>query len=131
MNVIWRAVCFCYDNMELPFTEIQDEWVVFVDAPDRKTALAKYQALLPVIWDVSPDNVEHFSPLNEAELLSRALRPDAPHDLALLECSRYAGKPRYLTADDVLFWVSSPRLQQRLVNALNRVSKEVTDGYGS
>ncbi|WP_157879487.1 hypothetical protein [Xenorhabdus poinarii] len=43
----------------------------------------------------------------------------------------HAGKPRYLTANDVLFWVSSPRLQQRLVNALNRVGKEVTDEYRS
>ncbi|PHM46672.1 hypothetical protein [Xenorhabdus miraniensis] len=131
MNVIWRAVCFCYDNAELPFTDVQDEWFVFVDAPDRKTALAKFQALLPVIWAVSPELVEHFSPRSEEELRALSLMPGTPDDVALLECGWEKGKPQYLTANEVLFWVSSPGLQQRLVRALTIVNREVENGYGS
>ncbi|MDC9616340.1 hypothetical protein PSI19_21345 [Xenorhabdus khoisanae] len=131
MNIIWRAICFCYDNAELPFTDTQDEWFVFVDAPDRKAALAKFQTLLPVIWEVSPENVEHFSPRHEDELRELSLMPGTPDDLALLECGWHEGKPQYLTATEVLFWVSSPYLQQRLVRVLNAVNREVTNESGS
>ncbi|OTA16825.1 hypothetical protein Xvie_01504 [Xenorhabdus vietnamensis] len=131
MNVIWRAVCFCYDNAELPFTDTQDEWFVFVDAPDRKTALAKFQALLSVVWNVSSDIVEHFSPRGEEELRALSLMHGTPNDLALLECGWEHGKPQYLTANEVLFWVSSPCLQQRLVAALNTVSQEAKDGLSA
>ncbi|MCP9269650.1 hypothetical protein M5U04_16570 [Xenorhabdus sp. XENO-1] len=131
MNVIWRAVCFCYDNAELPFTDTQDEWFVFVDAPDRNAVLAKLQALLPVVWGVSPDLVEHFSPRCESELCALSLMPGTPDDLALLECGWENGKPQYLTAKEVLFWVSSPCLQQRLVAVLNAVSQEAGDGLSA
>ncbi|CDH05468.1 hypothetical protein [Xenorhabdus bovienii] len=131
MNVIWRAVCFCYDNAELPFTDTQDEWFVFVDAPDRKTALAKFQALLPVVWGISPDIVEHFSPRSEEELRALSLMPGTPDNVALLECGWEQGKPQYLTANEVLFWVASPQLQQRLIAALNYVSREAADGFSA
>ncbi|MBC8950008.1 hypothetical protein [Xenorhabdus sp. TS4] len=132
MNIIWRAVCFCYDNAELPFTDTQDEWFVFVDAPDRKAALAKYQTLLPVIWAVPPEPIEYFIPRHEDELRERSLWvPGISDDLALLECGWEKGKPQYLTAKDVLFWVSSPHQQQRLVKALNAVNREVENELGS
>ncbi|WP_426576165.1 hypothetical protein ACP179_16725 [Xenorhabdus stockiae] len=124
MNVIWRAVCFCYDNAELPFTDTQDEWFVFIDASDRNAALAKLQVLLPAVWGVSPDLVEHFSPSSEEELRAQSLMPGTPDDVALLECGWAQGKPQYLTTNEVLFWVASPQLQQRLIAALNTVSRE-------
>ncbi|MDX8001232.1 hypothetical protein FE394_19140, partial [Xenorhabdus sp. Reich] len=82
MKVIWRAVCFRYESVELLFSD--DEWFVFVDAPDRETAQVKLQVLLPAILDVSPEGVEHYYPRNEAELRRQAMRPDASPDLALL-----------------------------------------------
>ncbi|REF26423.1 hypothetical protein BDD26_1063 [Xenorhabdus cabanillasii] len=125
MNVIWRAVCFRYERVELLFSD--DEWFVFVDAPDRETAQAKLQVLLPAILDVSPEGVEHYYPRNEAELRRQAMRPDASPDLALLECGWENDQPQYLTEKEVLFWVSSPHLQQRLIAALNALSREVAD----
>ncbi|WP_416777265.1 hypothetical protein ACNFJN_03030 [Xenorhabdus budapestensis] len=131
MNVIWRAICFCYDNAELPFTDTQDEWFVFIDAPDRKAARAKLQALLPAVWGVSPDIVEHFSPRSEEELQALSLMPGTPDDSVLLECGWEKEKPQYLAANEVLFWVSSPCLQQRLVRALTLVSREADNEQGS
>ncbi|MGJ0624626.1 hypothetical protein [Xenorhabdus bovienii] len=131
MNVIWRAVCFCYGNAELPFTDTQEEWFMFIDAPDRKAALAKFRTLLSIIWDVFPEQVDHFSPRHEAELRELSLMPGTPDDWALLECGWENGRPQYLTAQDVLFWLSSPHLQQRLVAALNSVSQEVNNEAGS
>lgn len=131
MNMIWRAVCFCYDNAELPFTDTQDEWFVFIDAPDRKTAQAKFRTLLPAVWGVSTEMAEHFSPRSEEELRELSLMRSAPDDLALLERGWENGKPQYLTEKEVLFWVSSPHLQQRLIRALNAVSQEIADGYGA
>ncbi|MDC9597986.1 hypothetical protein [Xenorhabdus anantnagensis] len=125
MNVIWRVVCFRYEHVELPFSD--DEWFVFVDAPDRQAAQAKFQALLPAVWGVSPDLVEHFSPRSEDELRAQSLMPGTPDDVALLECGWAQGKPQYLTANEVLFWVTSPQLQQRLIAALNDVSREAGD----
>ncbi|MBD2780535.1 hypothetical protein ID852_15645 [Xenorhabdus sp. 42] len=126
MNVIWRAVCFRYETIELLFSD--DEWFVFVDAPDRETAQAKLQLLLPVILDISPHEVEHYYPRNEAELRRQAMCPDASPDLALLECGWENDQPQYLTGKEVLFWVSAPHLQQRLIAALNAVSQEAADG---
>ncbi|MBD2816881.1 hypothetical protein ID850_19650 [Xenorhabdus sp. Flor] len=129
MNVIWRAVCFRYEHVELLFSD--DEWFIFVDAPNRETAQAKLQLLLPAILDVSPNEVEHYYPRNEAELRRQAMRPDASPDLALLECGWENDQPQYLTHNEVLFWVSAPHLQQRLIAALNAVNKEVADGHGA
>ncbi|MDE9535883.1 hypothetical protein [Xenorhabdus bovienii] len=129
MNVIWRAVCFRYERVELLFSD--DEWFVFFDAPDRETAQAKLQVLLPAVLDVSPEEVEHFYPRNEAELRRQAMCPEASPDLALLECGWENNQPQYLTREEVLFWVSSPHLQQRLIAALNAVSQEVADGHGA
>ncbi|MDC9606583.1 hypothetical protein WDV76_14900 [Xenorhabdus griffiniae] len=132
MNVIWRAVCFCYDHAALPFTDTRDEWFVFVDAPDRRAAEAKLRTLLSVIWAVSPEKVEYFIPRHEEELRGLSLWvPGISDDLTLMECGWEKGKPQYLTAKDVLFWVSSPHLQQRLVRALNAVNREVTHESGS
>ncbi|MDC9606452.1 hypothetical protein [Xenorhabdus griffiniae] len=131
MNVIWQAVCFCYDNPELPFTDTQDDGVIFIDAPDRKAALAKLWTLLPVIWAVPPEQVEYFSPRHEEELRERSLMQGTPGDLVLLECGWGKGKPQYLIAKEGLFWVSSPHLPLRLVRALNAVNREVTHESGS
>ncbi|CAM3677388.1 hypothetical protein XENE109146_19630 [Xenorhabdus nematophila] len=56
------------------------------------------------------------------------MRPDASPDLALPECGWENDQPQYLTEKEVLFWVSSPHLQQRLIAALNAVSQEAADG---
>ncbi|WP_274721042.1 hypothetical protein [Xenorhabdus bovienii] len=41
---------------------------MFIDAPDRKTAQAKFRTLLPAVWGVSTEMTEHFSPRCEEEL---------------------------------------------------------------
>ncbi|MBD2806701.1 hypothetical protein ID855_18835 [Xenorhabdus sp. ZM] len=129
MNVIWRVVCFRDEGVELLFSD--DEWFVFVDAPDRETAQAKLRVLLPVILGVSPNEVAHYYPRSEAELRRQAMRPDASPDLALLECGWENDQPQYLTSKEVLFWVSAPHLQQRLIAALSAVSREAADGHGA
>ncbi|MDE9460167.1 hypothetical protein [Xenorhabdus bovienii] len=125
MNVIWRAVCFRYERVELLFSD--DERFVFVDAPDRETAQAKLQILLPAVPDVSPEGVEHYY----SRMRRQAMRPAASPDLALLECGWENDQPQYLTHNEVLFWVSSPHLQPRLIAALNAISREAADGHGA
>jgi hypothetical protein len=123
MNILWRAVFFRSESIDVLLNN--EAWFVyFVDAPDRETVQAKLQVLLPAILDVPPHALDIFYPRSEHELRRLAILPDAPHDACLFERDYRQGKPGYLTAQEVLFWVSSPPLQQRLVSALNYVSQE-------